>query len=70
MKCFPGTTFKTQKQLKETLNKQPNKPWKKSQTSTNPKAALKSKIVAEFRVSLQVEIFCCTNLRPGAVAFA
>ncbi|KFW62550.1 Regulation of nuclear pre-mRNA domain-containing protein 2, partial [Pygoscelis adeliae] len=44
-----STTFKTQKQLKETLNKQPNKPWKKSQTSTNPKAALKSKIVAEFR---------------------
>lgn len=32
MKCFPGTTFKTQKQLKETLNKQPNKPWKKSQS--------------------------------------
>ncbi|XP_064898961.1 regulation of nuclear pre-mRNA domain-containing protein 2 [Columba livia] len=44
-----STTFKTQKQLKESLNKQPNKPWKKSQTSTNPKAALKSKIVAEFR---------------------
>ncbi|XP_044847161.1 regulation of nuclear pre-mRNA domain-containing protein 2 isoform X2 [Mauremys mutica] len=44
-----STTFKTQKQLKETLNKQPNKPWKKSQTSTNPKVALKSKIVAEFR---------------------
>ncbi|KAM8794299.1 regulation of nuclear pre-mRNA domain-containing protein 2 [Eudromia elegans] len=44
-----STTFKSQKQLKETLNKQPNKPWKKSQTSTNPKAALKSKIVAEFR---------------------
>ncbi|KFZ58888.1 Regulation of nuclear pre-mRNA domain-containing protein 2, partial [Podiceps cristatus] len=44
-----STTFKTQKQLKETLNKQPNKPWKKSQTSMNPKAALKSKIVAEFR---------------------
>ncbi|XP_067425502.1 regulation of nuclear pre-mRNA domain-containing protein 2 isoform X2 [Emydura macquarii macquarii] len=44
-----STTFKTQKQLKETLNKQPNKPWKKSQTSTNPKAVLKSKIVAEFR---------------------
>ncbi|XP_054033574.1 regulation of nuclear pre-mRNA domain-containing protein 2 isoform X1 [Dryobates pubescens] len=44
-----STTFKTQKQLKETLNKQPNKPWKKAQTSTNPKAALKSKIVAEFR---------------------
>ncbi|XP_039566120.1 regulation of nuclear pre-mRNA domain-containing protein 2 [Passer montanus] len=43
-----STTFKTQKQLKESLNK-PNKPWKKSQTSTNPKAALKSKIVAEFR---------------------
>lgn len=32
MKCFPGTTFKSQKQLKETLNKQPNKPWKKSQS--------------------------------------
>jgi len=32
LKCFPGTTFKTQKQLKETLNKQPNKPWKKSQS--------------------------------------
>ncbi|CAM4622155.1 regulation of nuclear pre-mRNA domain-containing protein 2 isoform X1 [Lepidochelys kempii] len=44
-----STTFKTQKQLKENLNKQPNKPWKKSQTSTNPKVALKSKIVAEFR---------------------
>uniref|UniRef100_A0A452HU46 Regulation of nuclear pre-mRNA domain-containing protein 2 n=1 Tax=Gopherus agassizii TaxID=38772 RepID=A0A452HU46_9SAUR len=44
-----STTFKTQKQLKETLNKQPNKQWKKSQTSTNPKVALKSKIVAEFR---------------------
>ncbi|KFV04094.1 Regulation of nuclear pre-mRNA domain-containing protein 2, partial [Pterocles gutturalis] len=44
-----STTFKTQKQLKETLNKQPSKLWKKSQTSTNPKAALKSKIVAEFR---------------------
>ncbi|XP_010013964.1 PREDICTED: regulation of nuclear pre-mRNA domain-containing protein 2-like, partial [Nestor notabilis] len=44
-----STTFKTQKQLKETLNKQPNKPWKKAQTATNPKAALKSKIVAEFR---------------------
>ncbi|KAM7138377.1 regulation of nuclear pre-mRNA domain-containing protein 2 isoform 2-T2 [Macrochelys suwanniensis] len=44
-----STTFKTQKQLKETLNKQPNKPWKKSQTTTNPKVALKSKIVAEFR---------------------
>ncbi|KYO21569.1 regulation of nuclear pre-mRNA domain-containing protein 2 isoform A [Alligator mississippiensis] len=44
-----STTFKSQKQLKETLNKQPNKPWKKSQTATNPKAALKSKIVAEFR---------------------
>ncbi|KAF4801022.1 Regulation of nuclear pre-mRNA domain-containing protein 2 [Turdus rufiventris] len=86
-----STTFKTQKQLKESLNK-PNKPWKKSQiswqqdsppvtgvtavealsvvrsrkcpeetlptgnlgsvsapASTNPKAALKSKIVAEFR---------------------
>ncbi|KAF1416551.1 Regulation of nuclear pre-mRNA domain-containing protein 2, partial [Spheniscus humboldti] len=27
-----STTFKTQKQLKETLNKQPNKPWKKSQS--------------------------------------
>ncbi|KAM9514931.1 regulation of nuclear pre-mRNA domain-containing protein 2 [Guaruba guarouba] len=44
-----STTFKTQKQLKETLSKQPNKPWKKAPTSTNPKAALKSKIVAEFR---------------------
>lgn len=28
--CFPGTTFKTQKQLKETLGKQPNKAWKKA----------------------------------------
>ncbi|NXQ86329.1 RPRD2 protein, partial [Nyctibius grandis] len=27
-----STTFKTQKQLKESLNKQPNKPWKKSQS--------------------------------------
>lgn len=32
LKCFPGTTFKTQKQLKENLNKQPNKQWKKSQS--------------------------------------
>ncbi|KAJ7307196.1 hypothetical protein JRQ81_009185 [Phrynocephalus forsythii] len=40
---------KTQKQQKETQSKQPAKSWKKSQTSTNPKAALKSKIVAEFR---------------------
>ncbi|KAB0387404.1 hypothetical protein FD755_002360 [Muntiacus reevesi] len=49
------TTFKTQKQLKENLNKQPNKQWKKSQTSTNPKAALKSKIVAEFRSQALIE---------------
>ncbi|KAM6434739.1 regulation of nuclear pre-mRNA domain-containing protein 2 [Liasis olivaceus] len=44
-----SSTFKTQKQQKETQSKQPTKSWKKSQTSTNPKAALKSKIVAEFR---------------------
>uniref|UniRef100_A0A8C5RQK8 Regulation of nuclear pre-mRNA domain-containing protein 2 n=1 Tax=Laticauda laticaudata TaxID=8630 RepID=A0A8C5RQK8_LATLA len=44
-----SSTFKSQKQQKETQNKQPTKSWKKSQTSTNPKAALKSKIVAEFR---------------------
>nr|XP_014720868.1 regulation of nuclear pre-mRNA domain-containing protein 2 isoform X4 [Equus asinus] len=50
-----STTFKTQKQLKENLNKQPNKQWKKSQTSTNPKAALKSKIVAEFRSQALIE---------------
>ncbi|XP_037682012.1 regulation of nuclear pre-mRNA domain-containing protein 2 isoform X5 [Choloepus didactylus] len=50
-----STTFKTQKHLKENLNKQPNKQWKKSQTSTNPKAALKSKIVAEFRSQALIE---------------
>uniref|UniRef100_A0A8C0WPY9 Regulation of nuclear pre-mRNA domain-containing protein 2 n=1 Tax=Castor canadensis TaxID=51338 RepID=A0A8C0WPY9_CASCN len=50
-----STTFKTQKQLKENLNKQPNKQWKKSQTSMNPKAALKSKIVAEFRSQALIE---------------
>ncbi|XP_075417338.1 regulation of nuclear pre-mRNA domain-containing protein 2 isoform X3 [Tenrec ecaudatus] len=50
-----STTFKTQKQLKENLNKQPNKQWKKSQTSANPKAALKSKIVAEFRSQALIE---------------
>ncbi|XP_071474575.1 regulation of nuclear pre-mRNA domain-containing protein 2 isoform X3 [Marmota flaviventris] len=50
-----STSFKTQKQLKENLNKQPNKQWKKSQTSTNPKAALKSKIVAEFRSQALIE---------------
>ncbi|XP_068820610.1 regulation of nuclear pre-mRNA domain-containing protein 2 isoform X5 [Capricornis sumatraensis] len=50
-----STTFKSQKQLKENLNKQPNKQWKKSQTSTNPKAALKSKIVAEFRSQALIE---------------
>ncbi|XP_055975173.1 LOW QUALITY PROTEIN: regulation of nuclear pre-mRNA domain-containing protein 2 [Sorex fumeus] len=50
-----STTFKTQKQLKENLNKPPNKQWKKSQTSTNPKAALKSKIVAEFRSQALIE---------------
>nr|XP_044993883.1 regulation of nuclear pre-mRNA domain-containing protein 2 isoform X2 [Jaculus jaculus] len=50
-----STTFKTQKQLKENLNKQPSKQWKKSQTSTNPKAALKSKIVAEFRSQALIE---------------
>ncbi|KAM5294876.1 regulation of nuclear pre-mRNA domain-containing protein 2 isoform 4-T5 [Glossophaga mutica] len=50
-----STTFKTQKQMKENLNKQPNKQWKKSQTSTNPKAALKSKIVAEFRSQALIE---------------
>ncbi|XP_038624788.1 regulation of nuclear pre-mRNA domain-containing protein 2 [Tachyglossus aculeatus] len=44
-----SSTFKTQKQLKDSLNKPPNKPWKKTPTSSNPKAALKSKIVAEFR---------------------
>uniref|UniRef100_A0A8D0G6J6 CID domain-containing protein n=1 Tax=Sphenodon punctatus TaxID=8508 RepID=A0A8D0G6J6_SPHPU len=44
-----STTFKTQKQPKETQSKPPNKSWKKPQTLTNPKAALKSKIVAEFR---------------------
>ncbi|KAM3825068.1 regulation of nuclear pre-mRNA domain-containing protein 2 isoform 3-T6 [Vipera latastei] len=44
-----SSTFKSQKQQKETQSKQPTKSWKKSQTSTNPKAALKSKIVAEFR---------------------
>ncbi|XP_015683381.1 regulation of nuclear pre-mRNA domain-containing protein 2 isoform X1 [Protobothrops mucrosquamatus] len=44
-----SSTFKSQKQPKETPSKQPTKSWKKSQTSTNPKAALKSKIVAEFR---------------------
>ncbi|XP_013910954.1 PREDICTED: regulation of nuclear pre-mRNA domain-containing protein 2 [Thamnophis sirtalis] len=44
-----SSTFKSQKQQKETPSKQPTKSWKKSQTSTNPKAALKSKIVAEFR---------------------
>ncbi|XP_042537329.1 regulation of nuclear pre-mRNA domain-containing protein 2 isoform X3 [Dipodomys spectabilis] len=50
-----STSFKTQKQLKENLNKQPNKQWKKSQTSSNPKAALKSKIVAEFRSQALIE---------------
>uniref|UniRef100_A0A8C6S2K4 Regulation of nuclear pre-mRNA domain-containing protein 2 n=1 Tax=Nannospalax galili TaxID=1026970 RepID=A0A8C6S2K4_NANGA len=50
-----STTFKTQKQLKENLNKQPNKQWKKSQTSTSQKAALKSKIVAEFRSQALIE---------------
>ncbi|XP_048212416.1 regulation of nuclear pre-mRNA domain-containing protein 2 isoform X4 [Perognathus longimembris pacificus] len=50
-----STSFKTQKQLKENLNKQPNKQWKKSQTSANPKAALKSKIVAEFRSQALIE---------------
>ncbi|XP_036350233.2 regulation of nuclear pre-mRNA domain-containing protein 2 isoform X3 [Ochotona princeps] len=50
-----STTFKTQKHLKENQNKQPNKQWKKSQTSTNPKAALKSKIVAEFRSQALIE---------------
>ncbi|XP_045672384.1 regulation of nuclear pre-mRNA domain-containing protein 2 isoform X4 [Phyllostomus hastatus] len=50
-----STTFKAQKQMKENLNKQPNKQWKKSQTSTNPKAALKSKIVAEFRSQALIE---------------
>ncbi|XP_059121860.1 regulation of nuclear pre-mRNA domain-containing protein 2 isoform X3 [Peromyscus eremicus] len=49
-----STSFKTQKQLKENLNK-PSKQWKKSQTSTNPKAALKSKIVAEFRSQALIE---------------
>ncbi|XP_066466390.1 regulation of nuclear pre-mRNA domain-containing protein 2 [Tiliqua scincoides] len=44
-----SSTFKTQKQQKETQSKQPTKSWKKPQTSTNPKAVLKSKIVAEFR---------------------
>lgn len=44
-----SSTFKTQKQQKETQSKQPTKSWKKPQTSTNPKAILKSKIVAEFR---------------------
>ncbi|XP_062466106.1 regulation of nuclear pre-mRNA domain-containing protein 2 [Pezoporus occidentalis] len=50
-----STTFKTQKQLKETLSKQPNKAWKKAPASTNPKAALKSKIVAEFRPQALIE---------------
>lgn len=31
LQCFPGTSFKTQKQLKENLNK-PSKQWKKSQS--------------------------------------
>ncbi|ETE63010.1 Threonyl-tRNA synthetase, cytoplasmic [Ophiophagus hannah] len=30
--CFPGSTFKSQKQQKETQSKQPTKSWKKSQS--------------------------------------
>ncbi|XP_034954003.2 regulation of nuclear pre-mRNA domain-containing protein 2 isoform X2 [Zootoca vivipara] len=54
-----SSTFKAQKQQKETQSKQPTKSWKKPQTSTNPKAALKSKIVAEFRPQSLVDELLC-----------
>lgn len=34
-KCFPGSSFKTQKQQRETQSKQPAKSWKKPQSKEN-----------------------------------